>query len=176
MQKSNTMGISSISRQIIGEPQRNYLWEVKLPSISGGVDPKRIEPLAQDLVFGDYSINTQGQLRIGSLLSFYAGLLTIPTFQIIFIVPNPNILADYLNAWKLLIVGEDGLFSVKSKYQKLLHVNFINTQGEISGTYKLTGCFPTIFPIYNLAYSASKLATVRIVFATDKIEYTDLST
>ena len=175
MSESNTMGVASISRPNIGDLQRNYLWEIKLPSIVGGGDSSAVELLAQDVIFGDYSINTPGILRVGALQSFYAGLLTLPNFQVIFLVPSPNILADYLDAWKSLIVGSDGLFSVKSKYQNDIYVRFLNTAGSITGQYKCIGCFPTIFPVYNLAYSTNKFATVRILFALDKIEYTDLS-
>ena len=90
-------------------------------------------------------------------------------------VPNPNILADYLDAWKLLIVGANGLFSVKSAYQNNIYVRFLDTGGDITGQYKCIGCFPTIYPVYNLAYGPSKPSTVSINFALDKIEYTDLS-
>ena len=177
-QQSNTMGISTLKATFSNgsEPQRNYLWEVIFPPIPGGCDPKIIEPLVQDLVIGEYSMNGINSLNNGSLQSFYAGLFTIPTFRMTMIVPNPNVLSDYLNAWKLLIVDSNGLFSVKSVYQKSIYVNFLNTSSQISGFLKCIGCFPKIFPVYQLDYRSGKHSTVLVTFSIDNIEYKDLST
>ena len=179
-QTSNTMGVASISRGNIGDLQRNYLWEIKLPTVIGTTNvgtsiPGAVEKLAQDIIFGEYGV-TANSLRVGQYISFYAGLLTIPQFQVIFLVPSPNILGDYLDTWKSLMVGSDGLFFPKSNYQANIYVNFLNPMGVVTNRFKMIGCFPTTFPIYYLDYKTSKLATVRIIFSVDKIEYTDLLT
>jgi hypothetical protein len=179
MSESRTMGVASISRPKIGDLQRNYLFQVRLPDIVGTTrmpDPTPIESLVQDVIFGDYSFNNPSKLVVGPYSSFYASLLTVPNFQIIFLVPSPNILADYLNLWRGLIIKSDGLFGIKSDYQASMYVQLLNPQGTITGSYKLIGTWPTVQPVYNLGYAANRVATVRILFSVDKIEWTDLST
>lgn len=178
-QQSSTMGVSNIRPTLKTDYQRDYLFEVKLPNIIGTTnvsDPSAVERLVQDITFGDYSMSQASILKVGALTSYYAGMLTIPPFYLTFLVPSPNILADYLTTWRSLIVNSQGIFSVKSAYQANIYVRFLDTAGNITGSYKCIGCFPVQQPVYMLRYGSGKVATVKIQFSMDKIEYTDLST
>ena len=177
MPQLNTMGVASL-RANIGDFQRNYLWEIKLPNIIGGTnvgDPSAVEKLAHKLQFGDYTF-TPNQLKVGPLTGFFAGLLGINTFRVDFWIPSPNTLADYFLSWKNLMVGSDGLFNVKSKYMANIYLRFLDTEGSITGVYKMISCFPVQFPFYAMDYAANHLASTQITFSVDKIEYEDVST
>ena len=154
--------------------QRNYLWELVIaydtPTLSGF----DVGTLAQAVAFGEYSVESN-KMRVGPYTSFFAGLLTVQVFRVTFLVPNPNVLVDYFDSWKDLMVGNDGLFFPKTNYMKNMYLRLLDRDGTITGQYKLIGCFPTGFPYYQLDYGTNGLAKVPMVFAVDKIEYTDLS-
>jgi hypothetical protein len=179
-QQSNTMGISTLKAGLGNSNQgfqRNYLWEVKLPTMIGTTnvgDTSSIEKLINHVQFGNYAFAVN-KLVVGPYSSGQIGLLAVPMFFMKFLVPSPNILEDYLSVWKNLMVSKDGLFSVKSQYQASIYCHFISTNGQLTGQYKMTGCFPTQFPYYVSSYSNGKVTEVQVTFNCDKVEYTDLS-
>jgi hypothetical protein len=174
------MGVASL-KALLGAKtdfQRNYLFEVKLPSVIGTTNvgnPSAVEKLVQHVQFGDYNIATN-KLIVGPYSSGYAGLLNVQQFWLKFLVPSPNILGDYLDTWKSLIVGPDGLFNVKSRYQANIYIRFLSVDGTISSQYKMVGCWPHTFPFFGLSYKGSVITEVQVTFNVDRIEYTDLST
>jgi hypothetical protein len=74
------------------------------------------------------------------------------------------------------MLSSTGLFSVKSAYQANIYIRFLDTDGQISGQYKMIGCWPQTFPLFGLDYKNSLITEVQVTFNVDKIEYTDLST
>jgi len=158
--------------------QRNYLWDVLLPDIGNffgintmGLVGLTIGQLVQSVQFGDYSIENPSVMRVGPFQASFAGLLTVDKVQMTFLKTQPDAVSGYFNAWKNLIVDQQGLFQPKSKYQKTIYVRFIDSSGIAFGRYKLIGCFPSMFPKYQLDYDKSDVTKVTVVFTCDKIEY-----
>ena len=159
--------------------QRSYLWDVLLPDISptmggiptGGLIGFGLAQLVREVQFGDYSMSDANTMRVGPFQANFAGLLTVDRIRITFVKTMPDAVSAYINAWKDLIVDKQGLFKPKASYQKTLYVRFIDQTGIAMGRYKLIGCFPVKFPVYNLNYTNEELTTVAVEFAVDKIEY-----
>jgi hypothetical protein len=175
-EKSSTMGIASLRALLSGNSdlQRHYNWEVILPDIAG-YNGIKIGTFAQECFFGQYEMSDVAELRVGKLIDHFAGLFRVQTVRIKFLKPSPDILTDYFTAWEKLIVGDDGLYNVKSVYQKNIYVRFLETDGSVVNSYKCVGAFPTTFPWYQLDYS-NKYATMIITFSVDKLEYSDSTT
>ena len=110
------------------------------------------------------------ELKVGKLTDHFAGLFGVQEIKIVFLKPSPDYLTDYLTTWEKLIVGDDGLYNVKSVYQKTIYIRFLDTDGGVANRYKCIGAFPKTFPWYQLNYS-NKLATMTITFSVDKLEY-----
>jgi hypothetical protein len=174
-------GVSVPVDWILGKArfQRNYLWDVLLPDISetiggiptGGLIGFGLAQLVRDVQFGDYSMDAASTMRVGPYQAHFAGMLTVDKIRITFVKTMPDAVSAYINAWKDLIVDKQGLFKMKSNYQKDIYVRFLDSTGIAFGRYKLTGCFPVTFPKYNLNYTNEDLTTVAIEFSVDKIEY-----
>ena len=159
--------------------QRNYLWDVLLPDISpsiggvptGGLVGFGLGQLVRKIQFGDYSMDDSRTMRVGPFQANFAGLLKADRVRITFVKTMPDAVALYINAWKNLIVDSDGLFNLKGDYAKTMYVRFLDSTGVAVGRYKLIGCFPVIYPKYDLNYENDDLTTVVIEFAVDKVVY-----
>jgi hypothetical protein len=154
--------------------QRNYLWDVQLPGdiLQGLLSPDPIEQLVQSVQFGDYTIESPVTMRIGTYQAYFASILTVDRVQLTFLKSIPDIVSDYFNAWKLLIVDKDGLFLPKNSYQRNVSIRFLDMDGTPFGVYKLIGAFPVQFPKYQeLSYDQNSLTKVTIALQCDKIEY-----
>lgn len=154
--------------------QRNYLWDVQLPAniLSGFTSPDDIEQLVQGVQFGDYSIDSPVVMRVGTYQAYFANMLTVDKVRMTFLKTVPDIVSDYFNAWKLLIVDSSGLFQPKNNYQRNIKIRFLDSTGAAFGVYTLIGAFPTKFPQYqNLDYNENTLTKIYIEFTVDKIEY-----
>jgi len=154
--------------------QRNYLWDVLLPDIgipTGGLMGFGLAQLVRKVQFGDYSMDDSRTMRVGPFQANFAGLLKVDRVRITFVKTMPDAVSAYINTWKGLIVGNNGEFQLKSKYAKTIYVRFIDSTGVALGRYKLIGCFPVVYPKYDLNYENNDLTTVVIEFAVDKIEY-----
>jgi len=158
--------------------QRSYLWDVLLPDMgvpgtagAGGLIGFGLAQLVRGVQFGDYSMADANTMRVGPYQANFAGLLTVEKVRITFLKTMPDAVSAYINSWKSLIVDSTGLFKAKSNYQRTIYVRFLDSTGIALGRYKLIGCFPTKFPMYNLNYDTNDLTTVIVEFAVDKIEY-----
>jgi len=154
--------------------QRNYLWDVLLPDIgfsAGGLIGFGLGQLVREVQFGDYSMDNSRSVRVGPYEAQFAGLLKADRIRVTFVKTMPDAVSAYVNAWKNLIIGKDGLFKTKDKYSKTMYVRFLDSTGIALGRYKLIGCFPVIYPKYQMNYENNDLTTVVVEFSVDKIEY-----
>jgi len=161
--------------------QRNYLWDVLLPDIlqkpgkgttlGGGLIGFGLQQLVQKISFGDYSIGTANKMRYGPYEATFAGIFNADPIKITFLKTMPDAISAYLNAWKHLIIDDQGLYQVKSNYQKTIYARFLSREGLPIGKYKFIGCFPITFPSYTLDYEDKAVTTVDVEFAVDRIEY-----
>ena len=155
--------------------QRNNLWDVLLPDIGfqlGGLVGFALSQFIQEVSFGDYDISKATTMRYGPYQASFASNFEVGQVTMKFIKTMPDIVSPYFNAWKNLIIGPDGLYNPKSKYQKTIYIRFIDSTGLAIGQYKLKGCFPVKFPAYNLSYGSNEVVKVEVQFKVDKIEYT----
>jgi len=153
--------------------QRDYLWDVLLPDIgmaTGGLIGFGLGQLVQSVSFSDYDIESEGT-RFGPQEAFYAGKLKVGNISMTFLKTMPDVVSSYFNSWKNLIITQDGLYNVKSKYQKNIYIRFVDQSGLSMGQYKMIGCFPIKFPSYNLSYDSDSVTKVTVEFKVDKIEY-----
>ena len=126
------IGISQPSSIVLqySRLQRNYLWDVLLPDINSplakipvvgkileGVQGLAMTQYVQGVSFGDYDIE-QTTMKYGAYQANFAGLLKANEVSITFLKPMPDFISSYFYAWKNLIVGSDGLYNPKNKYQK----------------------------------------------------------
>ena len=173
MPQENQMGVDSFQGVSF---QRNFLWDVILPDIAsqtGGLTGFSIGTLAQEISFGDYSIDSPNIMRVGPYQAYFAGLLSVQTIKITFLKTTPDVVAPYLYAWKQLMLSNGGLFQPKANYQKNIYIRFFDQTGNITEQYKCIGCFPVEFPQYQLDYGSNKLTTITPQFQVDKVEYSN---
>lgn len=176
------IGISQPSSLILqySRLQRNYLWDVLLPDIgvsSGdqatgifeGLQGLAMTQYVQGVRFGDYDVE-RTTMKYGAYRANFAGLLTVGEATITFLKPMPDFISSYFYSWKNLMVGKDGLYQPKNKYQKNVYVRFLDSTGIAINRYKLLGCFPIKFPSYDLDYENNLVTKFSVTLAVDKIE------
>lgn len=183
------IGVSQPTSFILSKArlQRTYNWDVVLPDISSlfgkstgilgsigkvleGIQGFAVSQFCQSVEFGDYSLNEISTIRYGAYQANFPGLFVADRVRMSFLKPMPDVVSMYFYAWKKLIMDADGLYNVKSKYQKTIYIRFLDSTGISIQRYKLTGCFPVSFPKYMLDYERSGVERVNIEFMVDKIE------
>jgi len=148
--------------------QRQYLWEVMLPDVDGvpGLD---VSQYCQEVRFGEYKMDDIAKMRYGAFQKGYAGFFAIDTVTVVFLVPIPDLVGEYLRSWKGLIIDERGFYYPKIKYAKVAYVRLYDRDGTISRSFRLAGLFPKTFPAYDLAYEREELVKFEIEFNVDRI-------
>lgn len=191
------VGISQPTDMVLGVSrlQRNYLWDVLLPDIHslssmggilgkigqglenfnpgqglGGFEGMALSQYCQAVEFGDYNIEEIIKMRYGAYQANFPGLFSIDKVRLTFLKTMPDIIVPYFYAWKNLIVDQNGLYNVKSKYQKTIYIRFLDATGITIQRYKLTGCFPTSFPKYTLDYKNNEVTQITVELAVDKLD------
>ena len=154
--------------------QRSYLWDVLLPDIGfqmGGLVGFALSQFIQEISFGDYNITNPTTMRYGPYQASFAANFDVGKVKMTFLKTMPDIVSPYFNSWKNLIIGPDGLYNAKTKYQKTIYIRFMDSTGMTIGQYKLLSCFPVTFPSYDLSMSKNEVVKVSVEFQCDKIEY-----
>jgi hypothetical protein len=150
--------------------QRTYLWELMLPDdVYAGVSGYDIGKFCQDVKFGDYNMQEVSSIRYGAFRKGYAGFFDIESLIAVFLVPVPNLVAEYFLAWKKLIVSDQGFFYPKNNYAKTIRYIMYDTNGQESYRLKLQGVFPKTFPAYDVSYMREEIAKYIIEFNVDKV-------
>lgn len=154
--------------------QRNYMWEIVLPTFMRGVIPMPgiiISKLCQSIIFEDYIIDgTSDTTRFGAFEAKYPGLLTIGPITLTFLKTTPDVVTTYFTQWRKLMISDSGLYAKKSDYAKTMYLIFLDTTGIITNRYKFINVFPLSMPAYNLNYTDDKLTSIDIKLNVDKIE------
>lgn len=156
-------------------PQRNFLFEVVLPEVSGDTDARKVSHLVMEAKVGDYHLVDLVTMRYGPAQRHYAGAFKLDGFQLTFVRPEiKDLLSAYLYAWRKLICDGEFYFA-KNNYAKLVQVNFLDQAGEqINSTLKLLGSFPKSPPDYSLSMQTDAVPVYSsIPFACDRAELYD---
>jgi len=178
------LGISQPSALLLSKSrlQRSYLWDVLLPDMNSalgsltalgglleGFQGLAVAQYCQGVQFGDYDIEDI-VMKVGPYQQHFAGLLSVQDVTLTFLKPSPDFVTYYFNGWRDLIIDKTGLYKPKRSYQKNVYVRFLDATGIAINRYKLIGCYPRVFPAYNLDYLSNDITKVVVKLVVDKIE------
>ena len=165
-------GIQVVSNLLAGgllknNIQRDYNWEFLPPGI-GLFAPEYIGQYCQEISFGDYN-NKPTVIRYGAETRGYAGDFTISEFSATFVVPSPDVVMTYLNAWRGLMRDAFGFYSPKANYALPSFILIQDTAMNVTSVVKLMGTFPTQFPDHKFSYNSDRALTYTVRFNVDKV-------
>lgn len=149
--------------------QRNYMWELILPTISSA-NNLEVSALIQKVRFGDYSLTDLVTRKQGPFSSHFAGSFEIGTLDITLLSPISRIVTTYFQSWKDLIVDPSGYYFPKKSYAKTAYAYLYDTAGTQTESYSIHNIFPKSFPAYNLDYADGGLTKFDISFSIDYIK------
>lgn len=154
--------------------QRQYHWQLFMPSQINGVFGPLISSFCQEIKFGDYSMGNLSKMKQGAFQRFYAGVQEIDTVQMSFITSIDNAVNDYFYGWYHLNIDEDGYYHPKDHYKKTIYVALYDRTGVESVRFVLKGCFPKNKPQLPLTYSGDDMLRLNLVLSVDTIEMSSL--
>lgn len=154
--------------------QRNYMWEIVLPTFMAGIIPMPgilLSKMCQSISFGDYNLDSNSDsTRFGAFEAKYPGMLKIDPITLSFLKTVPDLVTTYFTQWRKKMISASGLYSPKSDYAKFIYLLFLDTTGVPVNRYKFSGVFPTTMPKYRLDYETGKIVSVDIVLSVDAID------
>jgi len=149
--------------------QRAYRWQLLMPHNFGGNIGYLVSQYCQDINFGDYSMEDLSKMRYGPYQRSYAGLQSIDTVTLTFLVPTDNSVYDYFYAWSNSIVTPQGFYNPKNEYQKTIFAVLYDRPGVQTAKFVLKGVFPITRPKLPLSYSSDKILTSVVTLSVDSI-------
>jgi hypothetical protein len=167
------IGIKALSR--VWMLQRKYLWQLFMPSNINGVVGYLVSQYCQDVSFGPYGLGDVVKMQHGAFLRFYAGLQSIKTVNLSFMLPVDNTVLDYFYSWYHLMIDEQGYHHPKNNYSKQIYVSLYDRSGIESVKFIMKGTFPTSKPSVALSYNANDIQRVDISLSVDNIEMWSLT-
>ena len=154
-----------------GSPvQRVYNWDCIMPDIWGArILGILVSKYCQSITFGNYNIDDIAEMNVGAFKKHFSGRMTIPNPKITLIAPVPDIVSNYFDTWKNLIIDERGFYHKTSDYKKNIYIVLYDRTGIPVKKITLVGAFPKTFPSWNLTYSDENVVKYDIEFKTDNI-------
>lgn len=150
--------------------QRAYNWSLLMPSNFAGVLGYLVSQFCQDVTFGDYSISELSTMRSGAFQRFYAGLQTIDSVQLLFLVPSDNSVREYFYAWYERMIDKWGYYYPKMNYKRDVYLEFYDQSKIRSVRFRMKGCFPKTHPVEHPSYTDEGILMSQITISVDKIE------
>jgi hypothetical protein len=148
--------------------QRTYNWEFILPDIVSG-DGSSVSPFIQEVKFGEYNFSDIVSIRQGAFKSHTAGFLDIGTLNMTILSPTNLLVVNYFQAWKNLLVSNDGFYGYKESYAKIGILFVLDRKQNNRATYKFINMFPKTFPSYGLSYADEGVVKFNIEFQYDRL-------
>lgn len=165
--------MSKLFDSIIGFPathvQREYNWQLTLPSLGLIVDGLVVGKYCQSINFGQYNISEIIEYCSGAHTQFFPGNITIDTITATFVSPIPDMVQLYFVTWKKRIVDSRGFYSPSNNYKKNVYVVLFDRTGLPSNMIQLKGVFPTKFPVFSLSYESANVLKYTVEFKVDTI-------
>jgi len=149
--------------------QREYNWQVIMPHDIGGWVGVIVSQFCQSIRFGDYSMEKINEMRYGADKRYYAGLRTVNTVTLSFLVSADSSVVNYFDEWHKLIVDDSGYYHPKVDYARDIYAIMYDRSGIETYMYRLKGCFPKNKPQFNLAYSKADVLTIEMELSVDKV-------
>jgi len=134
---------------------KRYNWEILLPDVAGesGVE---VSKYCHAVSFGDYSIESLAEIKVGPYQAKYANFFKIGNIRCVFWMPVPDIVGKYFYAWRRLVVDEKGHYFPKLNYAKVMYVFLFDEVGQETRRFKLEDVFPLDVPKYDLSYEGGE--------------------
>jgi len=152
--------------------QRAYNWSLMMPSDFSGVLGYLVSQYCQDVTFGDYSISELSVMKSGAFQKFYAGLQTIDTVTLLFLVPSDNSLREYFYGWYERMIDKEGYYYPKLNYKRDVYLMFYDQSGLENVRFLMKGCFPKTHLVEHPSYTDDGVLMAQITLSIDKIEPT----
>jgi len=153
-------------------PQRDYLWEVIIPTPIGGGEVETYQLRAQTAQIPARtfeSIPIPYKQTPGIVVPGKAAIAH--TFECTFIEGEDHKVYDAVNDWMEEIVAlGTGLGAGDSSIKTDILLTLISTTGTTVRTIKLKGCYPSSLGQVSLSYETNGIVKYPITFAVDNIE------
>lgn len=130
-----------------------------------------VSPFVQDVDFGNYSLDDVYTLRHGAFQTHSAGFLSMKTVTMTILSPSSNLVTDYFQAWKNLMIDPSGFYFPKRNYANFSAIVCLyDCLGNQVDRYRLANIFPKTFPNFKLSYAEEGMVKFNIEFSVDFIE------
>jgi hypothetical protein len=166
----NISGLGNVLRAKTWHLQRTFSWKLLMHSNFNGVLGYLVSQYCQDISFGDYRISELSTVQHGAFQRFYAGLQSIESIDLVFLVPSDNSVMDYFYGWYDRMIDSDGYYSAKHNYRRDVYLLMYDQSGEESTRFRLIGTFPTGHPKIHPTYEQDDVLHMSITLSVDSIE------
>jgi hypothetical protein len=150
--------------------QKTQNFECILPDI-GANDPTLVSRLVQTVNYNDYVMSDVNSMMYGPNQAFFAGSMKIEEFSITFLETENQDVKTYINAWRGLIIDNQGRFQVKlgynAGYARTVTMNYMDNVGNTTNLLLLSNSFPLGNNALELDYTKSGVQRITVRFRTD---------
>ena len=150
--------------------QRTYNWDIFMWFTYNGIPGPLLSKYCQSIKFGNYNIADVTEFKTGAFKQFYAGLFSIDSVTMSFVVPIPDMITSFFLGWRNHIVDEMGNYGLKSNYSHNIYILLNNLTGIPFSRVRLEGAFPRTYPVADLSYENEGLLKYNIDISVDKIK------
>jgi len=154
--------------------QRSYNWGLLMPMDFGGTLGYLVSQFCQDISFDDYRVSELSKRKHGAFERFYAGMQSIESVTLQFLVPVDNSVMDFFYAWYERVIDKDGYYYPKSNYKKSIFVMFYDQTKIESVRFELKGCFPKSHPKVHPSFTEEGVMIAEIILSIDSVEPSSL--
>ena len=150
--------------------QRTFNWQLIMPRNFRGNIGFLVSQYCQDVSFGDYRMSELSTMRYGAYQRFYAGLQSIDSVTLTFLVPIDNSVYDYFYSWSELIVDVHGHYHPKNEYKHPIYIIMYDRTGIQATKFTLKGTFPINKAAAGLSYNSEGVLMLTMRMSVDSIE------
>lgn len=148
--------------------QRSFNWELILPDIYG-FPGFEVSKYCQSVSFGQYDMAELDEVRYGAFKRKYAGQLTVDELVVTMLIPVPDIVGEYFQLWRELVIDRVGFYLPKIAYAKDARLVMYDRDGNTSSQYRFSGVFPKTLPKFQLDYGTEEIAKVEVTLNVDRV-------
>lgn len=167
-------GVGNVLRAKLWHLQRTFSWQLMMTSNFDGILGYLVSQYCQDVQFGDYSISEISTMKHGAFQRFYAGIQSIDTITLTFLVPTDNSVMDYFYGWYNKMIDTNGYYHPKNNYRRDIYLILYDQTGIQSNKYRFRGVFPISHPKIHPTYAEDDVLRMSITLRVDMIEPTSL--
>lgn len=136
----------------------------------GGIRGELLSKFCVDINFGDYSLQDLIELRWGGKSEFFPGTMRIDQVSMTFVVPNPDIVGMFFQAWRNKILTPQGFYGVKFDYMRNIYVWLETTNYFPISRFVLKRAYPLTVPSFKMSYDEENVLRYTITMSVDRVE------